>query len=227
MIIKKLHIVGIALAIFFALTAVSMAAGNRHVVLIDPGHGGKDEGVRLSKSVCEKDITLEIAKLTKEKLSGYKNLYVELTRSKDKEVDISDRKVKAAKLDADLVVSLHVNAGFGGTSDGYEIYLSNQESPTSGKSDSKEIVRDMTRNKTLNDSVRFAQIVQGNISKVFPREGRGIRPMPVIAIELSDIPAVLIELGFATNLDDKKKLSNEKVRKSIADALSKSIAEFF
>jgi N-acetylmuramoyl-L-alanine amidase len=62
---------------------------------------------------------------------------------------------------------------------------------------------------------------------VFPRQGRGLRNAPVPVLEGLTIPAVIIELGFATNIKDRKKLASRKIQQSIAKALSRSIKEYF
>jgi N-acetylmuramoyl-L-alanine amidase len=85
----------------------------------------------------------------------------------------------------------------------------------------------MVKNKSLNDSVRFAQILQRNMEKVFPRKGRGLREAPMPILNELTLAAVVLEMGFATNVDDKKKVIDEKTQQAIVEVLSKSIREFF
>src|SRR5512136_346654 len=84
----------------------------KYVVVIDPAHGGKDEGVPLSRKVSEKDITLAIATLIKRNLEDSKTLVVRFTRMGDTDMPLADRVGTAIKANADLFISLHVNAGF-------------------------------------------------------------------------------------------------------------------
>ncbi|MCD6153683.1 MAG: N-acetylmuramoyl-L-alanine amidase [Syntrophobacterales bacterium] len=217
----------ILLSVLFIFPFTSAMAGTGHVVIIDPAHGGADRGVKLSRNLCEKDITLIIAKDLKKNLSKTKNVKIYLTRSADKKLSISERIKIARRSKADLFVSLHINAGFGKNSSGYEVYFPGFGKTPARKGDSNEILNDMVRNKYLNDSVRFAQIVMRNIEKVFSRQGRGLRNAPIPVLEGLAIPAVVIELGFATNIKDRKKLLSRKIQKSIATALSKSIKEYF
>ena len=65
-----------------------------------------------------------------------------------------------------------------------------------------------------------------NIEKIFPRKNRGLRSATIPILEGLTIPAVVIELGFATNIQDRKKLMNRKVQESIAIAVGKSIKEY-
>lgn len=217
---------------FFVLSVILIfpisgaLAKNSHFVVVDPAHGGQDKGVRLSEKVSEKDVTLTIARLLKKNLDKSKNIKVLLTRTNDKDVSISDRVKIAQKAGTDLFVSLHVNAGFGRQSSGFEVYFPGFNSPAV-KNSSNEILKDMVTTQYLNESVKIAQIIQKNMGKIFPRKDRGLRSAPVLVLEDLAVPAIVLEIGFATNTKDKKKLLDDTTQKSIATALAKSIREFF
>lgn len=200
------------------------------VVVIDPGHGGKDEGVLVSRNVFEKDVTLNIAKMIKKDLERSKQIMVKLTRVADADLDIGDRVKNVIRVEADLFVGLHVNAGFGKTSTGFELYFpgfgSSKVSGEQGEG-SRDLVKDLVRTGYLNESARFAQIARRNLEKVFPRMDRGLREGPILALKALSIPSAVIELGFSTSRDEKKKLSEDSVQVAAADALSESIKEFF
>ncbi len=202
----------------------------RYVVLIDPAHGGKDDGVRLSTGVFEKDATLSIARLIEKEFEGSKKIRVRLSRMGDVDVPRSDRVREAIKAEADLFLSLHVNAGFDRESSGFEVYFQGFGASASAKGDksaSSEIVKDMVRTKHLNESVRFAKILQAHLEKVFPRMDRGLREGPVLVLQGLNIPAIVLEVGFATNPKDRKKLTDEGMQRFVSHALAESIKEFF
>jgi len=202
----------------------------RYVVLIDPAHGGRDDGVRLSTGLFEKDVTLTIARLIEKEFEGSKKIRIRLSRMGDTDVPRSDRIREAIKSEADLFLSIHVNAGFDKESSGFEVYFQGFRTSTSAKGDksaSSEIVKDMVRTKNLNESVRFAKILQARMDKVFPRLDRGLREGPVLVLQGLNIPAVELEVGFATNPKDRKKLADEGMQRFVAHALSESIKEFF
>ncbi|MCD6485792.1 MAG: N-acetylmuramoyl-L-alanine amidase [Syntrophobacterales bacterium] len=226
MITESKRLICIVILFMLLVFPLSAAAAN-HVVVIDPGHGGSDMGVKLSKSVYEKDVTLAIAKLVRENLSGADGIEVRLTRLDDKNASPANRRKIARKSDVDLFISLHVNAGFGVKAKGYEIYYPAASVPSIKKSSSGEILKDMKQTRRLNSCVRFAQIVQKDMGKVFPREGRGLINAPVLVLQSITAPAILLEMGFATNIESKKKLRDEKIQKAVADALSKSIKKYF
>ena len=221
----------LALWLVFPQHASAKDATGKYVVVIDPAHGGKDEGVKLSGNVSEKDITLALATLVKRYLEDSKNLVVRFTRMGDTDVALADRVGAAIKANADLFISLHVNAGFEKGSAGYELYFpgfKGQEGAKGApKGESAAIVRDMVKTKYLNDSVRFAQILQKRLDPVFPRMDRGLREAPLLILQNLSIPAVDLEVGFATNPGDRKRLQEESIQAAVAKAVAESVKEFF
>ena len=212
------------------LTVSAKDPTGKYVVVIDPAHGGKDEGVQLSRKVLEKDIALAIATLIKRNLEDSKTLTVRFTRMGDTDVPLADRVGAAIKANADLFISLHVNAGFEKESAGYELYFpgfkGQEGSKGAPKAESATIVRDMVRTKHLNESVRFAQILQRKLDPVFPRMDRGLRDAPVLILQNLNIPAVVLEIGFATNPNDRKKLQDESVQAAVAKAVAEGVRDY-
>ncbi|MBN2254970.1 MAG: N-acetylmuramoyl-L-alanine amidase [Deltaproteobacteria bacterium] len=209
------------------LLPATAAAAHKYLVVVDPAHGGNDKGVQLTNTVYEKDITLIIAKQVQKEIGGKKGISIKLTRTGDTNLVLSERLRMARELKADLFISLHVNAGFGRRSSGYEIYFPGFKKRPKQDNGSREIVEDMVRNKFLNESVRFAQIAMKNIEPIFPRQGRGLRECPIPGFDKLEIAAVVIELGFATNVENRKKMTTSSTQKAIAEALGKSIDDYF
>jgi N-acetylmuramoyl-L-alanine amidase len=208
-------------------TLEAQPAKGKYIVMIDPGHGGAETGVSLSDKYHEKDVVLSIALVVQKEFSRSDKYDVQLIRSADSQISIADRikKVQAAR--PDMFISLHVNAGFGKTASGYEVYFPGFAQASSGKDESSAILTDMAKNKYLNDSVKLAQIIQRNMQSVFPRKGRGLREAGVPILEGLTIPAVVLEIAFATQMEDKAALMDAKVQQAIAQALSRSIKEYF
>ena len=208
-------------------SAIAQTPHGKHLVVIDPAHGGEDFGVKLTDKEYEKNVTLAISLLLKKELDEAGNVQVQLTRSSDKDVSPSERKKIIMASRSAVLVSVHVNAGFGKTSTGYELYFPGFKAASAEQSDSKEILKDMARNKYLNESVRLAQLIQKNMSSVFPRKSRGLREASVPVIEGLSITAVVVEIGFATNPDDRKKIMDGNTQNAIAHALCQSIKDYF
>lgn len=206
---------------------LSKNVGGTRLVVIDPSHGGNDPGVKLTDQTREKDITLYIAQILKTGLENTGRVKVLLTRSSDTDVSITERVRTAANNRADLFVSIHVNAGFEGNASGFELYFPGfRTQPGTGET-SGEIVRDMVRTQYLNESIRFSQLLQRNMERVFPRMDRGIRDLPIRIIQDLTIPAVVIEAGFATNPKERKALMEPSTQQAIGEAIQKSILEYF
>ena len=220
-----------AMWIIFPQIASAKDPTGKYVVVIDPAHGGKDEGVQLSRKVSEKDITLAIATLIKRNLEDSKTLTVRFTRMGDTDVPLADRVGAAIKANADLFISLHVNAGFEKDSAGYELYFpgfkGQEGSKGAPKGDSAAIVQDMVRTKHLNESVRFAQILERSLDPVFPRMDRGVRDAPLLILQNLNIPAVVLEIGFSTSPNDRKKIQDESIQAAVAKAVADGVRTFF
>jgi N-acetylmuramoyl-L-alanine amidase len=198
----------------------------KHIVVIDPAHGGEDTGVLSVDKVAEKDLTLAIAFALQKELAKESNIEVVLTRNSDKTLYGDERKKNIVKQNPALVLSLHVNGGFGRNSSGFELYYSGFKDVDVSKKSAKGSVITPS-NKHLNDTVKLAHLVQRNLDSLFPRKGRGLREAGVPLAEGLSIPVLVVELGFATNPDDKKKLASGKTQTLIARALAKSIKSFF
>lgn len=223
---KILLILGILVSLLIFTSGDLSAAGKKKIILIDPAHGGKEQGIKLNKDVSEKDITLRVALSIKQLLAKENNLEVFLTRDSDKTVDLDDRKDSIKKIKPDLLLSLHVNGGFGKDASGFELYY-----PEFGEETLKEkkAAKDNTlalKNKCQNESLRMAKIIQGNMNALFPRKGRGLRKADLPVTDGLLVPAVSVEMGFATNPEDKKKLLSVNTQTEIAKALAKSIKSF-
>jgi N-acetylmuramoyl-L-alanine amidase len=202
------------------------AAGKKHSVMIDPAHGGQDTGVKITDKVGEKDITLAIALALQKEFAKDDNFEIVLTRDSDKTVSLEDRRKDIAKIKPDVFLSLHINAGFSKSAAGFEIYYPGFKNLADQKKQDKGILKD-TKNKYLNDSVRLAQIIQKKLDTLFPRKGRGLREADTPILEGMNIPAVVVELGFATNPEERKKLLSANSQSEIAITLAKGIKSFF
>lgn len=202
------------------------AASAAAVVLLDPGHGGKDPGVKISGSLSEAAFTLEIAKNVETRLKGGKNVKVVLTRSGNDDLSLAARLQAMEREKPDLFVSLHVNAGFDRKASGFEVYYLGFGTTPEAPADGGAIARDMVKNKVLNESNRFGRIVLKHLDPLFPRGNRNLRDAPMVVFQNPSTPAVLIEMGFATNQEDRKRLQDPNVPKAIAEALASAIEEF-
>ncbi len=226
---KQKILLMLSILVCFLICAVCelSAMGKKHIILIDPAHGGQDQGIKLTNDVAEKDITLAVALFIKKELSKESNLEVVLTRDSDKTVTEEDRKKSIEKNKPDFFLSLHVNGGFGKNASGFELYYQGlSEDIIKGKKTAKD-GKLQVKNKCQNDSLAMVKIVQENLNALFPRKGRGLRRADLPVMDGLLVPALVVEMGFATNSEDKKKLLDLKTQAEISKSLAKSIKIFF
>ncbi|MFH1910959.1 MAG: N-acetylmuramoyl-L-alanine amidase [Pseudomonadota bacterium] len=215
----------VILCCLFAMTAAA-AQQNRHIVMIDPAHGGEDTGV-VSDKLREKDLTMNLALLIRQEARKTADLQVQLTRNADRKMTIAERINAVGTVKSDCLISLHVNAGFGKKATGYEVYFPGFRQTVAGGGDSAAILKDMAKNKRLNESVRLAQQIQYSLEKVFPRKGRGLRDAPSPLLDGLNVPGLVVEIGFATNPEDRKSLNEEETQRAVAQALVRGLQAYF
>jgi N-acetylmuramoyl-L-alanine amidase len=222
--IKKKWLCSVIALVFVLYLSFNLnAVQKKHVIVIDPAHGGQDTGVKQTAKVEEKEITLAIALAVQKELAAENNIEVILTRNSDTNVTIEERKENILKVKPELFLSLHINAGFGKDANGFELYYPGFKEAQ----DNTRAAKNSQKNKYLSDSVRLANFIQRSLDTLFPRKGRGLREADVPIMEGMTIPALVVEIGFATNPEEKKKLLSDNTQKEIAKALAKSIILFY
>jgi N-acetylmuramoyl-L-alanine amidase len=209
----------------FPQPATAQGTGQAYVAVVDPGHGGADPGVRITDKLSEKDVTLTIARSVQRELAASKNMRVLLTRNSDRTMTVPERIAVVHAAKADVFVSIHVNAGFGKEAAGYELYFPGFEGHGAGGEG--EILQGLARNRSLNDSVRLAQAIERNVETVFPRKGRKLREAPIPILQALGLPGIVIEIGFATNPGESRKLANEDTQRAVAEALARGLRQYF
>jgi len=213
----------------------------RYVVVIDPGHGGKDPGaVSKDGKTKEKDVTLEIAGRIKEQLmEKAPGITIELTRSEDKFLSLQERTAIANSLDADLFLSIHCNGADDSVSKGVEtFFLSKAGSrgamrvaarengiPVSKMSDLEATLVDLMVTAKKSESDRLANSVHRflvqRLKKTHPSRDRGVKGAPFYVLLGAKMPAALIECAFISSRYEKERLTSA----SHLDAISRGIAE--
>ncbi|NPA55991.1 MAG: N-acetylmuramoyl-L-alanine amidase [Epsilonproteobacteria bacterium] len=220
---------------------------NRHrIIVIDPGHGGKDPGAIGQYHIKEKDIVLPMAKYLKYELlkRGYK---VYLTRNTDRFITLRNRTKFANKKHADLFISLHCNiAPHHPRVYGIETYFLSPARSARAKRVAKlensaiGNLRSTTQNIVLNflnknriiDSTKLAIDIQKsliyNLKKHYKyiKDG-GVRPAPFWVLVGTNMPAILIETGFISNKLEARRLDSYKYQKRYAKYIADGIDNYF
>lgn len=217
-------------------------ANGRKLVVIDPGHGGKDPGT-VSDKLYEKDIVLKLAKKIEKLSRNYKNIEVRLTRDKDVFLALEERAVIANKLEGDLFISLHANSfikdrNVGGmelyhldnTRDEYADKLARVENRISENNSMLDtILVDMDISYYVGDSLDYAKEIGNGLKKDLKKYGiklRGYEKGALFYVLVgARMPSLLFEIGYITNKIEKDLLQKDEYLESIAKSLLDSISE--
>jgi N-acetylmuramoyl-L-alanine amidase len=220
-------------------TLVEQLGLDIQTVMIDPGHGGKDPGAVFGK-LYEKDINLRLAKVLGSILEdkGYTVLY---TRTKDVFIPLEERTAIANSKKADLFLSLHVNAHKNRNVHGLEVYYLNlatskdavrvaaRENAVSTKkiSDLQVILSDLMLNSKIKESSKLAETVLDKAlsysRKFYDLNDHGVRRAPFYVLMGAKMPAILVETGYLTNSEERKKLQSYTYLKRLAWGIANGI----
>lgn len=231
------------------LSKYTKKVSKNKVIVIDPGHGGKDPGAIGYKSYREKVIVLDISKKLRDilKSRGYR---VFMTRDNDRFLKLSERTVYANKRNADLFVSIHANAVAKKNANkvyGIECYfLDKSRSSTAKRVAAKENSADMSemdvygKESFLNTlsshnivaSNKLAIDLQGSMLRILRKsysniKDGGVRSAPFWVLVGAQMPSVLVEVGFITNPTEAQRLVNAEYQKRIATGLADGIERYF
>ena len=221
---------------------------NEFVVVLDPGHGGKDPGAEAG-GYRESNLMLELAVAVKESLIRNTDFKVILTRNEDVFLSLDDRITIATQSGADLFISLHADAVIEGEARGTTVYLLSENATDkmsaqlASRHDRSEILRDVDLSgidsqvaSVLIDIARQEtkprnQAVASFILQVFKEEITELSSQPLryaafSVLKSPDIPSILIEAGFMSTSSDLQNLITPKWRIEFADALSEAISRW-
>lgn len=217
-------------------------------VVIDPGHGGNDPGTIGASGVREKHVNLDIAKRIAALLKE-QGVEVILTRDKDEFIALSRRAEIANNAKADLFISVHANANRVRSLNGLEVYYISPYiddsarafntaqdvapdpegayfAPASNPQDLKAIVWDLiyTYNRAL--SVELAQSICKSADRDLDTKIIGVKNANFQVLRNTRMPAVLIEVGFLSNVKEERLLKNNYYRQKIAENITEGIINY-
>lgn len=174
------------------------------VVVVDPGHGGRDPGAVGIGGIHEADIVLDIAKRVATLIEA-EGLQAVLTRSDDREVDLAPRVDLSDAVNADVFVSIHANAISMSRPDvnGIETYYYYSSA-----------------------AARLAETIHTSLLNATGMNDRGVRQARFYVLTETSMPAVLVEVGFVTGREDAVRLNNATSRNQIAEAIADGILRY-
>ncbi|MCL6450041.1 MAG: N-acetylmuramoyl-L-alanine amidase family protein [Acetobacteraceae bacterium] len=180
---------------------VSFLYGRR--VVIDPGHGGQDPGAIGPAGTREKEVNLAVCLILRELLSS-QGAEVIMTREDDSAVELADRPALANRVGADAMLSVHANAFWIDSRQGFEVYYY----------------------ASHGSSRRLAQAIHAEMAALGLND-RGVRTERFVVLREARVPAALVEAAFLSNPDEERLLLDPAFHRRLAEALARGLARFF
>ena len=217
-------------------------------VVLDPGHGGRDPGTGADIEVTEKEINLKFAVALANLLEDDPRYEVFLTRETDIRVRLPKRVEFARRKNADLFISIHADWSINKRAKGATAYTLSEEASVEAlddlatkrdkagkvagvdlaaeRADVARLLVDLARRETQARSLKFAELVVGEVAKETPVLRRPLRKDSFHVLKAPDMPSVLLELGFLSNETDRERLQSKAWRLKTAKAVKRAIDEF-
>ena len=222
----------------------------RHLIALDPGHGGRDPGAISASGVKEKTIVLTFARELRDILQASGRYRAVMTRNRDRKIGLHRRVEIAREAGADLFLSIHVDRLENGRIRGASVYTLSDESSDAetaalaARENKADIVADvdlsegydeevakvlisLVQQNTMNCSAVLAARLLPELGKVAPLINRAHRFGDFRVLKAPDIPSVLIELGFLSNDQDAERLHSKSHRVALAGAIVKALDAYF
>jgi N-acetylmuramoyl-L-alanine amidase len=223
----------------------------RPIIVLDPGHGGIDNGTKAASGEMEKTIVLEFALLLRDKIEKAGKYHVLMTRSEDTFVALADRVQFARAQQAALFISVHADALPRGEGDaqGASVYTLSETASDSEAArlaetenradviagvdltfepnDVADILIDLAQRETKTYSVQFARGLIESMRTATRMHKNTLKSAGFRVLKAPDIPSVLIELGYVSNRQDIKSLTSADWREHTADSIAQAIDRFF
>ena len=223
----------------------------RPLIVLDPGHGGIDNGTKAPSGEFEKDVVLAFAQVLRERLLASGKYRVEMTRTDDTYIPLDERVRFARSKHAALFISLHADflPKGEGTTEGASIYtLSDRASDTEAArlaeaenkadiiagvdltaepNDVTNILVDLAQRETKTFSVQFARTALGELKAATTVHKQPLKAAGFKVLTAPDVPSVLIELGYMSTKDDLKHLISPAWRLKAAGALAQAVDTYF
>lgn len=222
-------------------------SGSQPTIVIDPGHGGKDPGAVGPKGLQEKTVVLDVAKALRRLIRKHLPRYrVIMTRDKDVFVPLTERTKLANDSNAAAFLSIHANASKRNKVQGIETWYFSFEAKTERAqriaarennmstqqfSELERILRDLHETDRINQSALLAGATQKALVntlserfKIIP--DRGVDGAPFIVLLRTDMPSILIEIGFLSNKREAKRLQRQAYQKALAQGIFEGLRTF-
>ncbi|MGC0895009.1 N-acetylmuramoyl-L-alanine amidase AmiC [Pantoea agglomerans] len=218
------------------------------IIMIDPGHGGEDPGAHGKYKTREKDIVLKIGRRLKALIDKESNMKAYMTRNEDVFIPLRVRVAKARKQRADLFVSIHADAFTSRAARGSSVFALSTSGATSAaarflaqtqnesdliggvsKSGDRYLdhtMFDMVQRQTIHDSLKFGKEVLHRMGRINPLHKRTVDQAGFAVLKAPDIPSILVETAFISNVEEERKLRTTRYQHQVAEAILNGIKAY-
>lgn len=223
------------------------------IVVVDPGHGGKDPGAVGARGEREKDVVLSIAQLLAKRLKKEKGFDVKLVRNDDFFVPLRKRVDIARQHKADMFISVHADAAPRLSASGASVYCLSEGGATSATArfmaqrengadllgatsllnlKDKDpmlagVILDMSMNATIAASLQLGNTVLGSLAGITSLHQKRVEQAGFAVLKSPDVPSILVETGFISNARDSQRLVTARHQQAVADGLFEGLQRYF
>ncbi|KHA74599.1 N-acetylmuramoyl-L-alanine amidase [Pseudomonas chlororaphis] len=223
------------------------------IVVVDPGHGGKDPGAVGAKGEKEKDVVLSIAQLLAKRLKKERGFDVKMVRNDDFFVPLRKRVEIARRHKADMFISVHADAAPRLTASGASVYCLSEGGATSATArfmaqrengadllgatsllnlKDKDpmlagVILDMSMNATIAASLQLGNTVLGSLAGITTLHQKRVEQAGFAVLKSPDVPSILVETGFISNARDSQRLVTARHQQAVADGLFEGLQRYF
>lgn len=222
------------------------------VIVLDPGHGGKDPGAIGPRRTSEKNVTLAIAQKLKQIIDRQPGMRAVLTRNGDYYIGLRERLQIARKYNADVFVSIHADAFINQQSNGASVFALSQSGATSEAArwlaakenyselggvnlsdldDQSGLVRtvliDLSQTATIGASLHMGERVLRNLDTITNLHNNKVEQARFMVLKSPDIPSILIETGFISNPREERNLTSPAYQVKLTQAIFQGLKRYF
>ncbi len=223
----------------------------RPLIVLDPGHGGIDNGAKAASGELEKDVVLNFAQLLKTRLEAGRKYQVAMTRSDDTFIALAERVKFARGHGAAMLISIHADAipKSEGQAEGATVYTLSENASdaeaarlaeaenkadviagvdlTAEPGDVANILVDLAQRETKTYSAQFARTLVGELKATARLHKNPLKAAGFKVLTAPDVPSVLVELGYMSTKDDLKQLTSAAWQAKTAAALAQAVDTYF
>jgi N-acetylmuramoyl-L-alanine amidase len=219
--------------------------GRDIIVAVDAGHGGTDPGALGAKGTREKVVTLAIARALAQLIDAEPGMKAYLVRDEDRKIELSERRERARRANADIFVSIHADSFKDRGVSGSSVYVLSERGASSeaarllaeqenavdekdGEIDQMDsVLMDIGQSWSIGVSAEVAERALSHLDRIGTVRRTRVQRANFVVLRLPDIPSLLVETAYISNPAEEQKLRDPQHQKNIAEAIFKGVREYF